>query len=411
MSRTGLTLACLATVAALAACGSDDEPGRAPRPPRRRRPAPAPAAETTQAKPSAADGVTPRRRRHVRRPASRHRATRRHAADLRRRAGRHDPRDHGRQAPLAALPRHPRQGDRGGEQGLLSIAFAPDYAKTRRFYVNYTDRGGTQSVVEYRRSKSSRDRADAGSARRCCATTTRSPTTTAASSRSGPDKMLYIGTGDGGGANDQHGERGNAQNLGSLLGKLLRIDPRRSGGRAYRVPPSNPFVGRSGARPRDLLLRAAQPVALLLRPPDRRPHDRRRRPERRRGGRLRDEGRGARGELRLAAVGGHAAELPRARAGRGRARHRALARRRQLLDHRRPRRPRRGRPGAVGPLRLRRPLRRPAALGEALGRLGAGRRAIPGLAKVEQLSSFGEDARGRVYVTSLSGPVYRLAAG
>ncbi|HWC25801.1 MAG TPA: PQQ-dependent sugar dehydrogenase, partial [Solirubrobacteraceae bacterium] len=47
----------------------------------------------------------------------------------------------------------------GGEQGLLSLAFAPDYERTRRFYVNYTDRGGTQSVVEFRRSKRSRDRA------------------------------------------------------------------------------------------------------------------------------------------------------------------------------------------------------------------------------------------------------------
>ena len=50
------------------------------------------------------------------------------------------------------------------------------------------------------------------------------------------------------GANDQHGTRGNAQNLGSLLGKILRIDPRASGGRKYRIPSSNPFVGRAGAR-------------------------------------------------------------------------------------------------------------------------------------------------------------------
>ena len=64
----------------------------------------------------------------------------------------------------------------------------------------------------------------------------------------GPDGLLYVGTGDGGGGGDQHGSRGNAQDLGSLLGKILRIDPRASAGRAYSVPGTNPFVGRSGAR-------------------------------------------------------------------------------------------------------------------------------------------------------------------
>ena len=60
-----------------------------------------------------------------------------------------------------------------------------------------------------------------------------------------PD-LLYIGLGDGGSADDP--ER-NGQDLSTLLGKILRIDPRASGGRPYSVPDSNPFVGRSGARP------------------------------------------------------------------------------------------------------------------------------------------------------------------
>jgi hypothetical protein len=64
----------------------------------------------------------------------------------------------------------------------------------------------------------------------------------------GPDRHMYVGTGDGGGANDQHGTRGNAQSLSSLLGKILRIDPEQSGGRPYTIPSSNPFVGRSGDR-------------------------------------------------------------------------------------------------------------------------------------------------------------------
>ncbi|MEY2513013.1 MAG: hypothetical protein QOJ89_371, partial [bacterium] len=124
----------------------------------------------------------------------------------------------------------------GGEQGLLSLAFAPDYARTRRFYVDYTDRAGLQRVVEYRRSASSADRADAGSARLVLRYDGIESNHNGGLVTFGPDKLLYIGTGDGGGANDQHGEHGNAQDLGKLEGKLLRIDPRRSGSRAYRVP-------------------------------------------------------------------------------------------------------------------------------------------------------------------------------
>ncbi|MGH2900099.1 MAG: PQQ-dependent sugar dehydrogenase, partial [Solirubrobacteraceae bacterium] len=135
----------------------------------------------------------------------------------------------------------------GGEQGLLSLAFAPDYASTRRFYVNYTDRSGTQSVVEYRRSKSSRDRA-LMRGRLVLRYDGVEPNHNGGLVAFGPDRLLYVGTGDGGGANDEHGSRGNAQDLGSLLGTILRIDPRRSGGRPYGIPSSNPFVGRPDAR-------------------------------------------------------------------------------------------------------------------------------------------------------------------
>ena len=134
----------------------------------------------------------------------------------------------------------------GGEQGLLSMAFAPDYASSGRFYVYFTDDDGDQRVVEYRRA--SADRADAGSARLVLAMADSESNHNGGLLLFGPDGLLYIGTGDGGGGGDQHGPRGNAQNLGSLLGKILRIDPRPAGGRAYSVPRSNPFVGRSGAR-------------------------------------------------------------------------------------------------------------------------------------------------------------------
>ena len=134
----------------------------------------------------------------------------------------------------------------GGEQGLLSVAFAPDYARSGRFYVYFTDRSADQRVVEYRRA--SAERADAGSARLVLKMDDSEGNHNGGLLLFGPDRHLYIGTGDGGGAGDQHGARGNAQNLGSLLGKLLRIDPAEAGGRPYTVPSDNPFVGRSGAR-------------------------------------------------------------------------------------------------------------------------------------------------------------------
>ncbi len=134
----------------------------------------------------------------------------------------------------------------GGEQGLLSVAFAPDYAKSGRFYVYYTDKAQQQRVVEYRRAGA--DRANAASARLVLKMADREANHNGGLLKFGPDRLLYIGTGDGGGADDQHGPRGNAQNLASPLGKLLRIDPRRSGSRPYSIPASNPFAARGGVR-------------------------------------------------------------------------------------------------------------------------------------------------------------------
>ncbi len=134
----------------------------------------------------------------------------------------------------------------GSEQGLLSIAFAPDYAASGLFYVFYTDTDGDEAVVEYKRS--SEDVADPGSARRLLKVADPEPNHNGGLLLFGPDEQLYIGIGDGGGAGDQHGARGNGQNLGTLLGKILRIDPKASGSRPYTIPSDNPFVNRSGAK-------------------------------------------------------------------------------------------------------------------------------------------------------------------
>jgi glucose/arabinose dehydrogenase len=135
----------------------------------------------------------------------------------------------------------------GGERGLLSLAFAPDYRSSGRFYVYYTATNGDIRIVEYRRA--SADRADHGSARRVLSVTHPASNHNGGLVLFGPDGLLYAGLGDGGGGGDQHGTRGNGQDIGTLLGKIIRINPRRDGSRPYGVPSSNPLVGRSGARP------------------------------------------------------------------------------------------------------------------------------------------------------------------
>jgi glucose/arabinose dehydrogenase len=110
----------------------------------------------------------------------------------------------------------------GGERGLLSIAFPPDYASSGRFYVYFTDAGGDIRIEQYRRS-SNPDVADPASRRLVLAIEHSSEDNhNGGQLQFGPDGYLYAATGDGGGGNDIHD---NAQNLGTLLGKLLRIDP------------------------------------------------------------------------------------------------------------------------------------------------------------------------------------------
>jgi glucose/arabinose dehydrogenase len=145
-----------------------------------------------------------------------------------------------------------------GEQGLLSMAFAPDYAKSGLFYVYYTARlggdpnGDVLTLVEYRRSAADADRADPASRRVVLSIDHPSHFNhNGGQLQFGPDGLLYLGPGDGGGGNDQNGNpaTGNAQDKSVLLGKLLRIDPRQNGTAAYSVPASNPFVGEAGAAP------------------------------------------------------------------------------------------------------------------------------------------------------------------
>lgn len=135
-------------------------------------------------------------------------------------------------------------GGMGDERGLLSIAFHPSYASNGFFYVNYTAQGtGATQVVRYARSGNP-DVADPASSKVILSQTQPAGNHNGGHLLFGPDGMLYIPLGDGGGSGDQ---QNNAQTLSTLLGKLLRIDV--DGGDPYAIPAGNPFAGQAGARP------------------------------------------------------------------------------------------------------------------------------------------------------------------
>ena len=131
----------------------------------------------------------------------------------------------------------------GNEQGLLGMAFHPHYRDNGFVFVNYTDRHGDTHVVRYH------VRADRNAVDPASATTilfVRQPYSNHNGGQLlfGPDGMLYVPLGDGGKGGDPHR---NGQNLGALLGKILRLDV--DHGSPYAIPPDNPFVHRAGARP------------------------------------------------------------------------------------------------------------------------------------------------------------------
>ncbi|MFF1381557.1 PQQ-dependent sugar dehydrogenase [Streptomyces sp. NPDC058308] len=119
-----------------------------------------------------------------------------------------------------------------GERGLLGIAFDKKYA---HFYISFTNLEGTSTIDEF----AVRGGKIQPKTRRTVLTQTQPyPNHNGGDIKFGPDGYLYIAFGDGGSGGDPHG---NGQNLDTLLGKLLRIDPR--GGKPYAIPKDNPFVG------------------------------------------------------------------------------------------------------------------------------------------------------------------------
>ncbi len=301
----------------------------------------------------------------------------------------------------------------GGEQGLLSVTFAPDYQSSGLLYVDYTDTAGDTRVVEYRRSAQDPLVADPQSAREVLTVDQPYENHNGGLVLFGPgetpkgseaSELLYVGLGDGGSADDP--ER-NGQDLSTLLGKILRIDPRPSGGRPYGIPQSNPFVDRSGAR--------GEIYSYGLRNPWRFSFDRRT------------------GDLSIGDVGqNEIEEIDFVRRGKGRGANFGW----RPFEGNDRFAPGESAPGAIKPVITAKHsdgncsitggvVIRDPALGAWRGRyvfgdfcrgviqtavLSAGRakRLTDRKLTVSQLSSFGEDARGRVYATSLDGPVYRF---
>lgn len=134
----------------------------------------------------------------------------------------------------------------GGEQGVLGLAFHPQYASNRRFYVHYTTTGGGPAgqtvIAEYLRSASDPNLADPSSARIMLLQNQPFTNHNGGQMAFGPDGLLYIGLGDGGSGGDP---QDNGENTNTLLGKILRID---TNGVPYANPPGNPFAG-GGGRP------------------------------------------------------------------------------------------------------------------------------------------------------------------
>jgi glucose/arabinose dehydrogenase len=130
-----------------------------------------------------------------------------------------------------------------GERGLLGLAFHPRYRDNGFFFVDYTDRNGNTVVARYSVSTTDPNRADPASARVLLNVAQPFANHNGGHLAFGPDGYLYIALGDGGSGGDP-GNR--AQDLSTLLGKILRIDV--DSGSPYAVPPSNPFVNRAGAR-------------------------------------------------------------------------------------------------------------------------------------------------------------------
>jgi glucose/arabinose dehydrogenase len=141
---------------------------------------------------------------------------------------------------------------KGNEQGLLGLAFAPDFEQSGTYYVNYNEEGGDTLIVRF--TSEDRKTTDPDSGETVLEFNQPYGNHNGGWLDFGPDGYLYIATGDGGSANDP---KNLAQDRSSLLGKLLRIDV--SGDKGYKVPADNPYLGDAAVRPEILAIGLRNP--------------------------------------------------------------------------------------------------------------------------------------------------------
>jgi glucose/arabinose dehydrogenase len=131
-----------------------------------------------------------------------------------------------------------------GEEGLLSLVFHPDYENNRLFYVYYVDTGGDLVLARFKTSANPNVARKRSKRILLKISHPNFGNHNGGKLQFGRDGYLYLSVGDGGGGGDPND---NAQNLGSLLGKILRIDV--DSASPYAIPPDNPFANRPQARP------------------------------------------------------------------------------------------------------------------------------------------------------------------
>ncbi|MDD5468187.1 MAG: PQQ-dependent sugar dehydrogenase [Anaerolineales bacterium] len=147
----------------------------------------------------------------------------------------------GRLLPEPFLDIRDRVGSRGSEQGLLGLAFHPNFAQNGAFYVNYTDQQGDTVIARFSATPGNPPIADSGSERWLLTVDQPFANHNGGTMAFGPDGYLYLGLGDGGSGGDP---LGNAQSTQTLLGKILRLDV--DGGEPYAIPPEAPFADGGG---------------------------------------------------------------------------------------------------------------------------------------------------------------------